>query len=202
MVARGAVAHPLVTQGHLGQGLPRVTQPRPARSRRGLPGWHERAGARQGGRRQRGARLNALGRSRGGFGTKACTICDALGRAIAFALLPGQGHELSCAPTLLSTARALGRVERVICDRGYSSVRWRRLIKDAGAEPVVPKNPTHWSAPSQYNRAAYRRRHRVENLWARLKEWRALATCYDKTSASYLGTLYLAAALDWLHNRP
>ena len=79
---------------------------------------------------------------------------------------------------------------------------WRRLICQAGAEPVVPANPTHLSAPSSHDRAAYRRRHQVENLWARLKEWRAVATRYDKTAASYLGTLHLAAALDWLHNRP
>lgn len=92
-------------------------------------------------------------------------------------------------------------MDRVICDRGYSSVRWRRLIKEAGAEPVVPKNPTHLLAPTHHDRAAYRRRHRVENLWARLKEWRAVATRYDKTAASFLGTLHLAAAMDWLHNR-
>jgi transposase len=79
---------------------------------------------------------------------------------------------------------------------------WRAAIRAAGAEPVVPANPTHRSAPREYDRAAYRRRHRVENLWARLKEWRAVATRYDKTAAAYLGALYLAAAFDWLSHKP
>ena len=53
-----------------------------------------------------------------------------------------------------------------------------------------------------YGRATYRRLHRVENHWARLKGWRALASRYDKTAASFLGTLHLAAACDWLSNGP
>lgn len=144
--------------------------------------------------------MNALGRSRGGYGTKACAICDAKGRALAFALLPGQGHELRAAPGLLAAATLLGPVGQAVCDRGYSSQAWRQRIRAAGAEPVVPANPTHPSM--HYDRTAYARRHRVENLWARLKEWRAIATRYDKTSASFLGALYLVASLDWLANEP
>ena len=96
---------------------------------------------------------------------------------------------------------ALGRIGRVVCDRAYSSEPWRASIRAAGGEPVVPGNPTHRRAPA-YDAAAYRRRHRVENLWARIKEWRALATRYDKTAHSFLGGFYLAAAIDWLSNRP
>ena len=103
-----------------------------------------------------------MGRSRGGFGTKACAICDAPGRALAFALLSGQGHELTCAPALLAQALKLGPVGRVVCDRGYSSEPWRKRIRAAGAEPVAPNQPTH--PPVPYSRSAYARRHRVENL--------------------------------------
>lgn len=88
----------------------------------------------------------------------------------------------------------------MVCDRGYSSEPWRQHIRQAGAEPVAPSQPTHPTVP--YSRHAYARRHRVENLWARLKESRALATRYDKTAASFLGTLHLAASLDWLANGP
>ncbi len=90
----------------------------------------------------------------------------------------------------------------MVCDRGYSAAAWRERIRAAGAAPVVPAHPTHRAAPRDYDRAAYRRRHRVENLWARLKEWRAVATRYDKTAAAYLGALHLAAALDWLSHKP
>ncbi len=102
---------------------------------------------------------------------------------------------------LLALAARLGRVLRVICDGSYSAAAWRHLIRALAAEPVVRPNPTHPHAPA-HDRVAYRRRHRIENLWARLKEWRALATRYDKTATSYGGGLYLAAAFEWLSNRP
>ncbi len=68
----------------------------------------------------------ALGRSRGGFSTKACVIVDGSGRAIGFALAPGQANELPMAPVLLSflTAVALW----IVADRGYSSQAFRMLI--------------------------------------------------------------------------
>lgn len=140
--------------------------------------------------------MHALGRSRGGFSTKACLVCDAGGRVLAFRLLPGQRAELRAAPALLATAVALGRVGRVICDRGYSSRTWREQIRCSGAEPVVPANPTHPAVG--YDRLAYRRRSRVEQVWGRLKEWRAVATRYEKRAETYLGVLHVAAALDWI----
>ena len=89
----------------------------------------------------------------------------------------------------------------MVCDRGYSAAAWRDRIRAAGAEAVVPANLTHRAAPRHYNHAAYRRRHRVETLWARLEEWRAVASRYDKTAACYLGALHLAATLDWLSHK-
>jgi transposase len=68
----------------------------------------------------------------------------------------------------------------------------RRLAREAWARG---------SAPS-HDPAAHARRHRIENLWGRLKENRAVATRYDKTAAGFLGTLHPAAGLDRLHNRP
>ena len=96
----------------------------------------------------------------------------------------------------MAAASGLGPVRRVVCDRAYSSRPWREAISEAGAEPVVPANRTHPAVA--YDRAAYRRRHRVEQAWGRLKEWRAVATRYEKTAESYLGVLYVAAALDWI----
>ena len=120
--------------------------------------------------------------------------------ALAFDLLCGQASELRAAPALLADVRAIGPIGRVVCDRAYSSGPWRRMIEDAKAEPCVPANRTH--PPVRYNRAAYKRRHKVENLWARLKDVRAVAFRTDKTAHSYHGALCLAAALDHLSNRP
>src|SRR3954454_12793062 len=77
-----------------------------------------------------------LGRSRGGFSTKAFVIVDGSGRAIGFALAPGQANELPMAPVLLSflTAVALW----IVADRGYSSHAVRMLIRSLGARPAIP----------------------------------------------------------------
>ncbi len=136
----------------------------------------------------------ALGRSRGGYGSKACVIADGSGRAVAFALAPGQAHELPLAPDL---SDRLPRVPlRVVGDRGCSSGAFRELIWSRGARPAIPtrRNEAAVACPDY----VYHNRNLVERLWARLKEWRAVATRYEKTAASYLGVLCLAATADWL----
>jgi transposase len=84
----------------------------------------------------------------------------------------------------------------IVADRGYTSHRFREHICDLGARPAIP--PLRHEAPVACPGWIYRNRHRVENLWARLKKWRAVATRYEKTERSFLGVLCLAAAIDWL----
>lgn len=77
------------------------------------------------------ARAQALGRSRGGYGTKAHALADARGRAIAFALTPGQAAELPQAEGLLAVLP--GTPLWAVADRGYSSHALREAIRDLGA---------------------------------------------------------------------
>lgn len=72
----------------------------------------------------------------------------------------------------------------------------REHIWEVGARPAIP--PRHTDAPVACPPWIYYNRHFVENLWARLKEWRAVATRYEKLARSFLGVLCLAAAADWL----
>ena len=136
----------------------------------------------------------ALGRSRGGYGTKACVIADGGGRAVAFALLPGQAHELPAAPPLLGTLP--DSPGWVVGDRGYSSHRFRELVWNSGARPAIPVkiNEAAVTCPDWI----YANRNMVERLWAKLKEWRAVATRYEKTARSFIAVLCMAATLDWL----
>ena len=165
-----------------------------------LDGTNVRAHQKAAGARKKGATAarrgagEALGRSRGGYGTKACVIADGAGRAVAFALAPGQAHELPHAVPLLDRLP------------GVPSGSW-----PTAATPATPSAsmsgtsargpPSRRSAtrrPSPARRWIYNNRNRVERLWARLKEWRAVATRYEKTRRSFLGVLCLAATLDWL----
>ena len=121
-------------------------------------------------------------------------IADGAGRAIAFRLAPGPAHELPHAVPLLDTLP-----ERATLGRGRPRLQQPLLSRAC----LGPGRPTGYSdqkreAPVACPGWVYSNRHRVENLWARLKEWRAVATRYEKTARSFMGVLCLAAALDWL----
>jgi transposase len=81
-------------------------------------------------------------------------------------------------------------------DGGYSSHAFREHIWNVGSRPAIPTRRE--DAPVACPEAIYNNRNRVERLWARLKEWRAVATRYEKTAVSFLGALSLAAALNRL----
>lgn len=121
-------------------------------------------------------------------------IADSTGRAIAFRVAPGQAHELPHAVPLLD--QLPGVPLWVVADRGYSSHAFRRHVAQAGAKAAVPSKRNE--APVRCPDWIYTNRNRVERLWARLKEWRAVATRYEKTAISFVGVLCLAAALDWI----
>ena len=99
-------------------------------------------------------------------------IADGLGRAVAFILAPGQAHELPQAVPLLE--RLPGVPKWVVADRGFSSHAFREHIWNVGARPAIPSKQNE--APVACPEWIYANRTHVERLWARLKEWRAIAT--------------------------
>jgi transposase len=125
-------------------------------------------------------------------------IADGSGRALGFALAPGQAHELPLAPGLLAflSVTALW----IVADRGYASHAFRSLIWSLGARPAIPpkRNEAAVFCPSWI----YQNRNLVERLWNRLKEWRAVATRYEKTAGAFKSVLCLAATMDWLKVKP
>jgi transposase len=95
------------------------------------------------------------------------------------------------APALIT---ALGSFRRLVADRGYDSNAIRQLLADRGAEAVIPpSSPRVRQIP--YDKAAYRSRNLVERLWCRLKDWRRIATRYDKLGRNYLAAALIAATL-------
>ena len=113
---------------------------------------------------------------------------------MAFTLAPGHAHELPHAIPLLK--RLPGVPKWVVADRGYASHTFRDHIWERGARPAIPSKRNE--APVACPDWIYTNRNQVERLWARLKEWRAIATRYEKTASSCMGVLSLAAALDWI----
>jgi transposase len=105
---------------------------------------------------------------------------------------PGNASDMTMAPTLIEAAA--GRFDRLIADRGYDSNAIRAAVADHGAEVVIPATRSR-KTTIPYNREAYRARNLVERLWCRLKDWRRIATRYDKLAANYHSGVFLAAII-------
>ena len=153
---------------------------------------HEHQGPPLGGRRKRGAFAQGIGTSRGGRTSKIHGLTDTAGRPRILVISPGNLSDMTMAPALI--AQAAGRFDRLIADRGYDSNAIRSAIQAQGAEVVIPTTRSR-KAPIPYDRHAYRARNLVERLWCRLKDWRRVATRYDKLAANYMAGVFLAAAI-------
>ena len=88
--------------------------------------------------------------------------------------------------------QAAGPIRRLIADRGYDANHLRRLLAQNQAEAVIPSTMAR-RRPIPYDTVAYRDRNRIERMWCRLKDWRRVATRYDKLARNYLSGAYLAA---------
>jgi len=93
-----------------------------------------------------------------------------------------------------SLIEAAGPFTRLIADRGYDTNAIRALVVARGAEAVIPPTAQR-RTPIPYDRQAYRARNLVERLWCRLKDWRRIATRYDKLADNYLAATLIAAAI-------
>ena len=89
---------------------------------------------------------------------------------------------------------AAGPFTRLLADKGCDTNAIRARIAQRGAEAVIPLIATR-RAPIRDERDAYRARNEVERLWCRLKDWRRVATRYDKLAANYLSSVLIAAAM-------
>lgn len=93
----------------------------------------------------------------------------------------------------------LVEAEAVLADKAYDAdERVRKKLLNGDCEAVIPskKNRLH---PLEYDKELYKGRHLIENFFSKLKQYRGIATRYDKPSQSFLGAIYLAAAIIWLN---
>jgi transposase len=118
---------------------------------------------------------------------------DALGNPVRWRLTGGQAHDLTQAPALIGGFR----VGQVIADKAFDSNAFLALIAATGAEAVIPPSSTRVRQRS-YDRHAYRERHLIECLFSRLKQFRRIATRYEKLARNFLSMLNLATAYVWL----
>lgn len=161
---------------------------------------------------------HALGPSRGGICTKTHAALDGHGRSLAIRLTPGQATDAPiCLPVLaairvrhLGPGRPRTRPDRVPGDNAYSSGAIRAHLPERGTAIVIPEpddqeghrqeRGIRGGRPVTYDPIAYRGPNVVERAFNLIKNWRGLATHYDKHAIIYRGGVILAATLMWLRN--
>jgi transposase len=88
---------------------------------------------------------------------------------------------------------------RLIADRAYDARKLRDWLAERGCEAVIPPNPTR-KHPHTYDRHAYKARNLIERMFCRLKDFRRIATRYDKRPDTFLAGVFIAATLTWWLN--
>ena len=107
-------------------------------------------------------------------------------------LSAGNINDMTMAASLIKAAT--GRFDQFIADRGYDTNAIRAAIAAQGAQVVIPST-TSRRAPIPYDRHLYKARNLIERLWCRLKDWRRIATRYDKLARNFLATALIAATI-------
>ncbi len=127
--------------------------------------------------------------------TKIHTLVDALGNPVGFHLSGGEAHDLIGADHLLPDLQA----DMLIADKAFDAdERVIAPLAAAGKVAVIPPKANRRS-PRQFDRHLYKARHLIENFFAKLKQFRAIATRYDKTARNFLAAVHLAASAIWLN---
>lgn len=135
-----------------------------------------------------------IGTSKGGPNTKIHALVDSKRRIVHLFLSPGNRHDSLFAPLLADHAP---EGVTILADKAYDVDGFRDFLAEKGLKCCIPPKSNR-KKPATYRKRDYRKRHRVENAFQRLKEQRAIATRYEKLSETFLALACLTAILDWM----
>ena len=131
-----------------------------------------------------------MGRSRGGFGTKIHVGVNGLGLPVKLVLTPGQAADVTQAETLIDGVP----FAVVIADRGYDSQDVVRAVEARGGAAVIPSRKNQ-KVQRVIDRERYRDRNLAERFWAKVKQYRRVATRYEKTARNFLAMVHVASIM-------
>ena len=138
--------------------------------------------------------------------------CDQQGRPLSVVVTPGQWHESTQVAAVLDGIRVprpggrpRKRPSHLIADKGYSCPACRQLLSRRGIRHTIPerrdqrqRRATNPGRPLAFDAAIYRRRNVIERCVNRLKQWRGIATRYEKRAVNYRAMVIIAALMIWL----
>ena len=134
-----------------------------------------------------------MGRSRGGFSTKIHVRVDGYGRPFKIILSGGESHDMVFASKLTEQCESY----YLLADKGYDSDILRTDLIDKGIQPVIPFKSNR-NVIYDYDKELYKERNVVERFFLKLKQFRRIATRYDKTAKMFYGSIIMASILIWL----
>jgi len=144
---------------------------------------------------EEGGRGRLIGRTKSGMNSKLHTVTDALGRPLRMFLTAGQRCDHIGARALLD---GLPSAEYMLTDRGHDADWYREALEDKGITPCIPSRKGR-KVPISHDETRYRKRHKIENSLARLKDWRRVSTRYDRCPKVFLSACAPAAVvMFWL----
>lgn len=108
-------------------------------------------------------------------------------------LTGGEAHDCPPAPRLIRRTKA---ARTFLGDRAYDSAPLRQWLAERGTKPVIP-NKSNRKQPFSFDKKSYKQRHRIENAFCRLKDFRRIATRYDRLARNFLASVYLVATIVW-----
>ncbi len=138
-----------------------------------------------------GAWTQAIGTSRGGRTSKIHCLVDDCGRPVAFSLTPGNIADIKMAIPLLEIARP---TRRLLADKAYDADSLRDWLDNARIKAVIPSSLAR-KKPYSLDCSAYKCRNVIERLFCRLKNWRRIATRYDRLAINYLAAIALVSVI-------
>jgi transposase len=147
---------------------------------------HQHSAGAQGGQEKQG-----LGRSVGGFSSKLHFCSDSKGNPNLFLLTAGQEHDVTKAHEL---TKNLPTGSSLAADKGYDSSDLRISLLTNNIEPLIPSRSNRIYKPP-YDKEKYKIRHMIECFFSRLKQYRAIATRYDKLASTYLSCVAFICAI-------
>jgi transposase len=144
----------------------------------------------------KGALPRCIGRSGDGPTIKLQVVCDIKGRPLLLHLAEGQTNDHKTAAAVLDH---LPPARFLRADRAYSSAAFRPALAGQGITSSIPPHAKH-HIQHGYDRVLYRQRHRIENLFVRLKDWRRIHTRYDRCAHTFLSAIaFTAAFIFWIN---
>jgi transposase len=127
--------------------------------------------------------------------SKLHAVCDSRGRPLIMLLSEGQMSDYKGAALMID---AFPKAKALLGDKGYDADWFRQALSERGITPCIPPKANR-KIQIDYDKALYRQRHKIENMFGRIKDWRRIHTRYDRCAHTFMSAICIAATvIFWL----